>query len=40
VRTFTDDELDQEVPFSLSFGAPMTVQPVIEDDAQECSIIP
>ena len=31
VRSFTDDELDQAAPFSLSFGAPMTAQFVIED---------
>jgi hypothetical protein len=33
VRAFTDDELDQAAPFSLSFGAPMTTQFVIEDHA-------
>lgn len=33
VRTFTDDELDQAGPFSLSFGAPVTAQFVIEDHA-------
>ncbi len=33
VRTFTDDELDRAAPFSLSFGAPMTAQFVIEDHA-------
>ena len=33
VRSFTDDELDQAAPFSLSFGAPMTAQFVIEDHA-------
>jgi SAM-dependent methyltransferase len=33
VRTLTDDELDQAAPFSLSFGAPMTAQFVIEDHA-------
>ena len=33
VREFTDDELDQAAPFSLSFGAPMTAQFVIEDHA-------
>jgi len=33
VRTFRDDELDQAAPFSLSFGAPMTAQFVIEDHA-------
>ena len=31
VRTFTDEELDNA--FSLSFGAPMTAQFVIEDHA-------
>lgn len=31
VRSFTDEELDQAAPFSLSFGAPMTAQFVIED---------
>jgi hypothetical protein len=31
VRTFTDEELDRAAPFSLSFGAPMTAQFVIED---------
>jgi len=33
VRAFTDDELDQAAPFSLSYGAPMTAQFVIEDHA-------
>lgn len=33
VRTFTDAELDRAAPFSLSFGAPMTAQFVIEDHA-------
>jgi SAM-dependent methyltransferase len=33
VRALTDDELDQAAPFSLSFGAPMTTQFVIEDHA-------
>ena len=31
VRTLTDEELDTAAPFSLSFGAPMTAQFVIED---------
>ena len=31
VRALTDDELDQAAPFSLSFGAPVTSQFVIED---------
>ena len=31
VRALTDDELDQAAPFSLSYGAPMTAQFVIED---------
>jgi DinB superfamily len=33
VRAFTDDELDRAAPFSLSFGAPVTSQFVIEDHA-------
>jgi SAM-dependent methyltransferase len=33
VRALTDAELDQAAPFSLSFGAPMTTQFVIEDHA-------
>ena len=33
VRAFTDDKLDQAAPFSLSFGAPVTAQFVIEDHA-------
>ena len=33
VRKFTDEELDQAAPFSLSYGAPMTAQFVIEDHA-------
>jgi SAM-dependent methyltransferase len=33
VRSLTDAELDQAAPFSLSFGAPMTAQFVIEDHA-------
>ncbi|HEU4415316.1 MAG TPA: DinB family protein [Candidatus Angelobacter sp.] len=33
VRGFTDEELDQAAPFSLSFGAPVTAQFVIEDHA-------
>jgi hypothetical protein len=32
-RAFTDDELDRAAPFSLSFGAPVTAQFVIEDHA-------
>lgn len=31
VRKLTDEELDTAAPFSLSFGAPMTAQFVIED---------
>lgn len=31
VRLLTDEELDRAAPFSLSFGAPMTAQFVIED---------
>jgi len=33
VREFSDEELDTAAPFSLSFGAPMTAQFVIEDHA-------
>jgi uncharacterized damage-inducible protein DinB len=33
VRAFTDEELDRAAPFSLSFGAPMTAQFVLEDHA-------
>lgn len=33
VRAFTDDELDRAAPFSLSLGAPVTAQFVIEDHA-------
>ena len=33
VRRFTDAELDTAAPFSLSYGAPMTAQFVIEDHA-------
>lgn len=33
VRAFTDDELDSAAPFSLSFGAPVTAQFVVEDHA-------
>jgi DinB superfamily len=33
VRSFTDDELDRAAAFSLSFGAPVTAQFVIEDHA-------
>lgn len=33
VRAFTDEELDNAAPFSLSFGAPVTAQFVIEDHA-------
>lgn len=33
VRTFTDEMLDQAAPFSLSFGALVTAQFVIEDHA-------
>ncbi len=37
VRALTDDELDQAAPFSLSFGAPVTAQFVIEDHAMRHS---
>jgi hypothetical protein len=33
VRALTDEELDQAAPFSLSFGAPVTAQFVLEDHA-------
>jgi hypothetical protein len=33
VRAFTDHELDQAAPFSLSFAAPVTAQFVVEDHA-------
>lgn len=33
VRAFTDDELDRAAPFSLTSGAPVTAQFVIEDHA-------
>ena len=33
VRGFTDEQLDRAAPFSLSFGAPVTAQFVIEDHA-------
>jgi hypothetical protein len=33
VRAFTDMELDSAAPFSLSYGAPVTAQFVIEDHA-------
>src|SRR5678815_4142352 len=32
-REFTDEELDRAAPFSLSFGAPVTAQFVVEDHA-------
>ena len=37
VRAFTDQELDNATPFSLSFGAPVTAQFVIEDHAMRHS---
>ena len=33
VRAFTDAQLDAAAPFSLSYGAPMTAQFVLEDHA-------
>jgi hypothetical protein len=33
VRAFTDEQLDSAAPFSLSFGAPVTAQFVLEDHA-------
>jgi len=37
VRAFTDEELDRAAGFSLSYGAPMTAQFVIEDHAMRHS---
>ena len=37
VRAFTEDELDEAAPFSLSFGAPVTAQFVIENHALRLS---
>ena len=37
VRAFTDQELDNAAPFSLSLGAPVTAQFVIEDHAMRHS---
>ena len=37
VRAFTDEDLDNAAPFSLSFGAPVTAQFVIEDHAMRHS---
>lgn len=37
VRAFTDEELDRVAPFSLSYGAPVTAQFVIEDHAMRHS---
>jgi hypothetical protein len=37
VREFTDEELDTAAPFSLSFGAPVTAQFVVEDHAMRHS---
>jgi len=33
VRTFGDEQLDRAAPFSLSYGAPVTAQFVLEDHA-------
>jgi len=33
VRAFTDEELDRAAPFSMSYGAPVTAQFVLEDHA-------
>ena len=33
VRALSDEDLDQAAPFSLSFGAPVTAQFVVEDHA-------
>src|SRR5262244_3493031 len=37
VRAFADQDLDNAAPFSLSFGAPVTAQFVIEDHAMRHS---
>ena len=37
VRAFTDEQLNTAAPFSLSFGAPVTAQFVIEDHAMRHS---
>ena len=37
VLTFTDQDLDKAAPFSLSFGAPVTAQFVIEEHAMRHS---
>jgi len=37
VRRLTDEELDTAAPFSLSFGAPVTAQFVVEDHAMRHS---
>jgi len=37
VRTFTDEQLDRAAAFSLSYGAPVTAQFVIEDHAMRHS---
>jgi hypothetical protein len=33
IRALTDEELDRAAPFSLSYGAPVTAQFVVEDHA-------
>jgi len=33
IRAFTDEQLDRAAPFSLSYGAPVTAQFVVEDHA-------
>lgn len=33
IRSFTDEQLETAAPFSLSFGAPVTAQFVVEDHA-------
>jgi hypothetical protein len=33
IRAFTDEQLDTAAPFSLSYGAPVTAQFVVEDHA-------
>ena len=33
IRSFSDEDLDRAAPFSLSYGAPVTTQFVVEDHA-------
>ena len=40
VRGFTHEELDHAAPFSLSFGAPVTAQFVIDDSRATALLTP